>query len=192
MLLLPSRLLCSAACTEIRFKKRSAVFGTSVTEPRLPLDLSSTHCSLFDFDPVNERTRTVHDNQSIPIHDTTQPKPQPAPTLCSHCALSAPPLLQSPHHDNIGNPPILVSPTLPKILTRNATRSSLNLSYEPRQPRPRLPSSEGSVAATVWLDVCCSWDRGRSCAVFAGFGAFGCAFGFSRQYLRKYRVVLDN
>jgi len=76
--------------------------------------LYSTHCSLSIFNPVNERTDqrtiTVHDNQ-YQQHNTTQPKPQPAPTLCSHCALSPPPLLQPPHHDNIGNQSILVSPT---------------------------------------------------------------------------------
>jgi len=128
MLLLPSRLLCSAARTEIRFKRRSVVFGTSVTEPRSPLDSTLYTLFTFRFSILMNEQITVHDYQYRHTH--TRYNPTRTPNQHLHCAATArplpPSLLQQPHHDKHREPINTRLSDPLKILTRNITHSSLS------------------------------------------------------------------
>lgn len=109
--------------------------------------------------PLNEqKNNTIHDNINTYKHDnTTQPNPQPALSIVQPLRALSPSHLQPPHHDKIGTNQHSCLPPPSKRNTQSRTLLN-NLSHEPHRPRPRLSSSEGFVAATAWLDVCCSWD----------------------------------
>jgi len=91
------RATCSAvpACTECGSKKRSAVFGTSVTEPRSRLDPSSTRRTLSSFNPI-ERTKEQYHPRQYQYLQTRQHNPTQTPTSTIHCAATARPLPFSP------------------------------------------------------------------------------------------------
>jgi len=191
------RAACSAlpACTECGSKKRSAVFGTSVTEPRSPLD--SILYTLFTFDfQSRERTNGPTNNnrprQSIP---TTQHNPTQTPTSTNivqplrALSPSSPPTTSPRQHREPINPRL--SHPL-KILTRNITHSSLT------SPTSLAGPDRACLLRKDLLQLPCGWMfavRGIEGGVvwcLLGLVRFGCAFGFSRQYLHIYGVVLDN
>jgi len=90
-------LLCLLAL-RLGSKKRSAVFGTSVTEPRSPLDSILYTLFTFEFQPrerTNGPTNNNRPRQSISTHTHNNPSPNPNQQL--HCAATArsPPLLSN-------------------------------------------------------------------------------------------------
>lgn len=188
----PLALLCgpgSAAATEppallalsLDAKKRSAVFGTSVTEPRSLLSLYTLLTfSIFDFIPTNERTNERY-NKKMPSTTiniylyTTRPNPQSAPSIVQPLRALYP--VTSNHHTTTTwNRPILSPSNPPQTKTRKSAPSSMSSPASLAGPdRACLPRKDLLQLLRGWM-LLFAGSREELCD-FAGFGALVCAFG---------------